>query len=198
MLDNDTPRRDPQSPPDRENLVNRYRRHARRATLIAVAACFLALGVIAGVLLSQNQRLVKAGDKEVNSELSSAFVEIARQVEPAVVNISTITQPVSVPRPRNEFQVPRNSIDSFQFGPSEPARRGNGSGVIVDSAGYILTGLFTTSNSFGAIFRSVGSGLITYASVKTPGATTIAKLKVRAVTGFLDVTAADFRAAGAP
>lgn len=66
------------------------------------------------------------------------------------------------------------------------------------SAGYILTGLFTTSKSLGDIFRSGGGGTITYASKKTPGATTIAKLKTRAVTGFLDVTAADVRAAAAP
>ena len=60
-------------------------------------------------------------------------------------------------------------------------------------AGYILTGLFTTSMSMRAIFNSGGGGTISFASKRTPGATTIAKLKVRAVTGFLDVTAADFR-----
>jgi serine protease Do len=136
MLEYETQNRDPQQ---REDYIARYRRSARRATLIAVAACFLALGVIAGVLLSQNQKPAKAGDKEVNSELASAFVEIARQVEPSVVNISTVTQPAPAPRLRNEIQVPRNSIDQFQFGPSEPARRGNGSGVIVDAEGYVLT-----------------------------------------------------------
>ncbi len=64
-------------------------------------------------------------------------------------------------------------------------------------AGYILTGLFTTSKSFRDVFKAGGTGTISYVSKKTPGATTIAKLTVRAVTGFLDVTAADFRAAGA-
>ncbi len=64
------------------------------------------------------------------------------------------------------------------------------------SAGYILTGLFTTSKSFRDVFKSGGGGTISYISKKTPGATTIAKLTVRAVTGFLDVTAAAFRSAG--
>jgi hypothetical protein len=62
-------------------------------------------------------------------------------------------------------------------------------------AGYILTGLFTTSKTMRLIFTTGGPGTTTFASRKTPGATTIAKLTVRAVTGFLNVTAADFQAA---
>jgi serine protease Do len=139
MLENENIHPDPVLQTDREDLVDRYRRTARRATLLAVAASFLALGIVAGLLLSQNQKSAKAGDKEVNSELSSAFVEIARQVEPSVVNVSTVTQPALPSRSPNEIQIPRNSIDSFQFGESRPAQRGNGSGVIVDSKGYILT-----------------------------------------------------------
>ena len=66
------------------------------------------------------------------------------------------------------------------------------------SALYILTGLFATSSSFRDVFRAGGTlGTSTYASKKTPGATTIARLKVRAVTGFLDVTASAFRLGGA-
>ena len=66
------------------------------------------------------------------------------------------------------------------------------------SALYILGGLFATSLSFRDVFRAGGTlGTSTYASKKTPGATTIARLKVRAVTGFLGLTAADFRAGGA-
>lgn len=122
-----------------EELVGCYRRSSRRATAIAIAAIFLALGVIVGGWLSRSPNSAKAGDGEVNSELSSAFVEIARAVEPSVVNVSTVTQPVQSPRLQNDLGIPRNSIEQFQFGPSEPARRGNGSGVIVDSKGYILT-----------------------------------------------------------
>lgn len=122
-----------------EELVERYRRSSRLATLIAVAALVIALGAMASVWLLSGPGPAKAGDGEVNSELSSAFIEIARAVEPSVVNVSTVTQPTQAPRLQNEMNIPRNSIEQFEFGSGEPARRGNGSGVIVDAQGYILT-----------------------------------------------------------
>ncbi len=125
-------------------LLERYRRSRRRALLasvVAIAACFLAIGVILGAALTQQTKSVKAGDSEVKSELSSAFVDVARQVEPSVVNISTVTLPVKQsPRETEMFSVPRPSFESsLPLNGNEPARRGNGSGVIVDSRGYILT-----------------------------------------------------------
>src|SRR5262245_6379127 len=126
-----------------EELIDRYRRSSRRAMLIAVAALFLALGAVAGVWLSRGPKPAKAGDGEVNSELSSAFIEVARMVEPSVVNGSTVTQPTQPLRPQNELNIPlsipRNSIEQFEPGAGEPVRRGNGSGVVVDAQGYILT-----------------------------------------------------------
>src|SRR5215470_5752729 len=122
-----------------EELVERYRRSSRRATLIAVAALVLALSAVVGVWLSRSPSPAKAGDGEVNSELSSAFIEIARAVEPSVVNVSTVTQPAQPLRPQNELNIPRNSIEQFELGAGEQARRGNGSGVVVDAQGYILT-----------------------------------------------------------
>ena len=74
-------------------VLERYRRTRDRAVIIAVAACTLALGVVIGVVFSATKRPAIARDGEAAVEMSSAFVEIARKVEPAVVNISTVSQP---------------------------------------------------------------------------------------------------------
>jgi len=117
-------------------LVERYTRARNRAILLAVAACALACGVVLGVFLA-GHRPVRAGDGTSPHELSSAFVEIARQVEPAVVNISTVSRAAD----RSARALPENhpQLDILPFGRERGTRRGTGSGVIVDPQGYVLT-----------------------------------------------------------
>lgn len=72
------------------------------------------------------------------AELSRAFINVARQVKPAVVNIDVVEKPKRNARSEMEGfpQIP-----GFPpFGQMEPrARRGTGSGVIISPDGYILT-----------------------------------------------------------
>jgi len=151
MLENSTakhhppnnPLNDPLSNPLSDSmpspLLERYARARRRAILLAVAACALAGGVILGVALSGG-RSARAGDGRVSPEMSSAFVEIARQVEPSVVNINTVSKP-SERAIRGLRETPDSTpqFDFTPFGRERAARRGTGSGVIVDAKGYILT-----------------------------------------------------------
>lgn len=80
-------------------------------------------------------------------ELQRGFVEIAKRVEPSVVNISAErTEKVSIPSPFEEFERDpffRRFFREFEF-PGFPReqvyrRRTLGSGFIVDTTGYVLT-----------------------------------------------------------
>ena len=132
-------------------------------TLVMFTLC---LGIVIGTLVSQGAKAAKddhaiapgATPLVIPSpvELSNSFAQIAKQVTPSVVNISTSYAPkaASNPRGRRNMMPPpdqddNNGPDDFiqRFfggggGFSMPEmRRGSatGSGVVVDHAGYILT-----------------------------------------------------------
>src|SRR5664280_3070933 len=132
----------------------------------------LSIGIVIGTLINSG---VKAKDNQAAPgatplvipnpvELSNTFSQIAKQVEPSVVNISTTYLPKapvrSTPRggkrqvmpPDDQDQGENGGMDDFfqrffggsPFGngaPDMPQRKGFalGSGVVVDQAGYILT-----------------------------------------------------------
>ncbi|MBI4467268.1 MAG: Do family serine endopeptidase [Acidobacteria bacterium] len=112
----------------------------------------LAVGILLGTLISNGVRAARdnpAGGAQPLSipspvQLSSLFAEVAKKVEPAVVNISTesvVTTQGRRPRRSPGQQDPFDFFERFfEFGPPERFRESNlGSGVIVDPAGYILT-----------------------------------------------------------
>lgn len=134
----------------------------------------LAIGIVIGTLISVNTGVKAANDKNSAApgatplvipnpvELSNSFSQIAKQVEPSVVNISTTynPKPSRMTTNRNRRAVPPQDEDDddnsggmneflYRFfgnpggggAPEMPQRRGYalGSGVVVDKAGYILT-----------------------------------------------------------
>jgi len=131
----------------------------------------LSVGIVIGTLVNQGVKAAKADSPAAPGatplvipnpvELSNSFSQLAKQVEPSVVNISTEYLPKAQPRSRNNGRrqvVPQqpegdddsgNSMDDFLFrffgngggGPDMPQRKGQalGSGVVVDKSGYILT-----------------------------------------------------------
>lgn len=134
---------------------------ANRAAYTLTILVTLALGILIGTIVSKN---VRGQESKKNSDapaplsvpsatqLSNQFTQIAKQMEPAVVNInteSTIKNPHHGRRgmpeqgPEGEDQNPFDDFFDRFFGGQQnqgPIREHSlGSGVIVDAKGYIVT-----------------------------------------------------------
>ncbi len=132
----------------------------------------LSFGIVLGTLVNSSVNAAKDNQVAPGAtplvipspvELSNTFAQIAKQVEPSVVNISTTYNPQptrmttrNMPNRRQQATPPDedngdNSMNDFlyrffgnPFGgdtPQMPQGRGSalGSGVVIDNAGYILT-----------------------------------------------------------
>jgi serine protease Do len=130
----------------------------------------LSVGIIIGTLINQGVKAARSEGQAAPGatplvipnpvELSNSFSQLAKQVEPSVVNISTEYLPKpqmrargngrrqAIPPSDEDQQDGGNSMDDFIYrffgnggGPEMPRRKGQalGSGVVVDRAGYILT-----------------------------------------------------------
>ena len=121
----------------------------------------LAIGIIIGTMISTNVNAAREGKAAAPDakplkipdpvELESEFSKIAKQLRPSVVNIQVEALPrqtagTQAPRERNRadeffrrfFGMPEGPGDPFG-GERERRRPGEGSGVIVDPNGYIIT-----------------------------------------------------------
>jgi serine protease Do len=128
----------------------------------------LSIGIVIGTLITSGVKAAKENPAAPGAtaltipdpvQLSTTFSQIAKQLEPSVVNISTEYRPKAQAQPRSRRQVQPPDDDQggddngglpdlFQRffgnpgeGTPEAQRRGFalGSGVVVDKAGYILT-----------------------------------------------------------
>ena len=129
-------------------LVDWVRRRKFFASILIIMT--LALGILIGTLISGRAMATKGQSGSSASllaipdpvQLSGTFSAISGKLEPAVVNIST-TQVLAHPkkRSRRDGDDLQDFFNHFLDGPDDgdSAERSLGSGVVVDSKGYILT-----------------------------------------------------------
>ncbi len=115
-----------------------------RIWIAALAIACLVAGMGIGAMLSGRPTVAQSEIQVARAPeaLSASFAEIARRVEPAVVNIETMTAAPDVAEkdePDKEDQPSNNPLlDMFRRQVRRPAR-GVGSGFIINQKGYVLT-----------------------------------------------------------
>jgi serine protease Do len=149
-----------QLPQGQTNEAERAILRRLRVWIAALALACLVVGVGVGAMLAgrpavaQNDTQRAAQNARAPEALSASFAEIAQRVEPAVVNIDTVSAPQVAERATGNGNGNSNNDDDSDEKDGEgdnplmemfrrqlPQRpsRGVGSGFIVDPKGYILT-----------------------------------------------------------
>jgi serine protease Do len=121
-------------------LSNVSKRLAMAKALIFVLAMALALSLGFSLEKAAHGQTAQQNQLPSPMDLSRAFINVAKQVEPAVVNIDVVERSKQAVSPRMR----RGTIPQIpglpNFGDLGPqVQRGTGSGVIISPDGYILT-----------------------------------------------------------
>src|SRR5216683_4607299 len=171
-----------------------------RVWIVALATACLLAGMGIGAMLSgrptvaQNEMQIARAPEA----LSASFAEIARRVEPAVVNIDTITAAPEVSEKDNEDQedLPSNNplLDMFRRQSRRPSH-GVGSGFIVSPKGYILTNEHVVQGSSRIIVGLQSGQTYTGKIVGIDEETDVAVIKIDAAQDLPTVTLGDSNAA---
>lgn len=115
-----------------------------RVWIVTMGAVCVLTGMGIGAMLAGRPAVAQDGSQSTArgpEALSASFVEIARRVEPAVVNIDTLQTSGDIAESDNEDKpdrTPSNPLDMFRRQLARPTH-GVGSGFIIHAKGYILT-----------------------------------------------------------
>jgi serine protease Do len=164
-----------------------------RVWIAALAAACLVVGVGVGAMLTRTR--VSAGEDQPASAaaiarapeaLSASFAEIARRVEPAVVNIDTVSAaPQVADKDGDDDEGEDNGgaenplLDMLRRRARRPSR-GVGSGFIVDPKGVILTNYHVVENMTGIMVKLQSGEQLRGTVVGSDEETDIAVIKVSA------------------
>jgi serine protease Do len=171
-----------------------------RVWIVALATACLLAGIGVGAMLSgrptvaQNEVQVARAPEA----LSASFAEIARRVEPAVVNIETIAAAPELDEKDNadkDDELSNNPLlDMFRRQARRP-NRSVGSGFIVDAKGYILTNEHVVEGSSRIIVGLQSGEKYRGRVIGIDGETDVAVIKIDAAQGLPTVTLGDSNAA---
>lgn len=130
---------------DQSTVAERAMLRKLRVWIVALGTACLLAGVGIGALLSGRPTVAQNEGQIARAPeaLSASFAEIARRVEPAVVNIETIAPAPEIaeksgPEDKEDQSADNPLLDMFRRQTRRPTR-GVGSGFIVNAKGYILT-----------------------------------------------------------
>jgi len=111
-----------------------------RVWIVALALVCALTGMGIGAMLAGRPAVAQDAARAPEA-LSASFVEIAQRVEPAVVNIDTLSAPEIAESDNSDKEDPSSNnplLDMMRRRAARPAR-GVGSGFVIDPNGYILT-----------------------------------------------------------
>ncbi|MDT7807080.1 MAG: serine protease Do [Acidobacteriota bacterium] len=165
-----------------------------RVWIAALAAACLVVGVGVGAMLSRT-RVFAGADQPASpaaiarapEALSASFAEIARRVEPAVVNIDTVSAAPQVADKEGDDDDSSSQeggadnplLDMLRRHARRPSR-GVGSGFIVDPKGVILTNFHVVENMTGIMVKLQSGEQLRGTVVGSDEETDIAVIKVNA------------------
>ncbi|MBV8855963.1 MAG: Do family serine endopeptidase [Acidobacteria bacterium] len=166
-----------------------------RVWIAALAAGCLLVGVGVGAMLSRTSVFAREGEQpavpasvaRAPEALSASFAEIARRVEPSVVNIDTVSAaPQVADKEGDDDDADENGgggdnplLDMLRRNARRPSR-GVGSGFIVDPKGVILTNYHVVENMTGIMVKLQSGEQLRGTVVGSDEETDIAVIKVNA------------------
>jgi len=171
-----------------------------RVWIIALGAACLLAGIGLGAMLSGRPTVAQSEAQIAHAPeaLSASFAEIAKRVEPAVVNIETIASATEISEKDNPDKDDQSSsnplLDMFRRQARRP-QRGVGSGFIVSPKGYILTNEHVVEGSSRIIVGLQSGEKYRGRVIGIDKETDVAVVKIDAPSDLPIVTLADSNAA---